>query len=77
MQAIAADFGVTYQTVNYHAKKLPGPIRYKRIRPQVDDAEVLRLYGIHMNKGTVAGELGIPLKAISKALARMEWKAAA
>jgi hypothetical protein len=74
---IAAAFGVTHQTVAYHASKLPPSVQFKPVRPQVDEAEVLRLYGIHMNQSVVAGELGVPLKAVSRALARMEWKAAA
>ncbi|WP_262027127.1 hypothetical protein [Microvirga sp. Mcv34] len=73
---IADDFGVTLQTVAYHAKKLPPSIRFKASQ-QLDDAEVLRLYGVHMSLKLVAQELGVSSPAVSKALARMEWKAAA
>ncbi|KFG68688.1 hypothetical protein [Microvirga sp. BSC39] len=77
LEQIGNDFGVSYQAVCYHAKRLPPSIKFKPARRQVDEGEVLRLYGIHMNQGTVAEILGIPTRTISNMIARMEWKAAA
>lgn len=76
LEQIAADFGVSAQTVGYHAKKLPPEIKFKPVSKEIDEAEVLRLYGIHMNQTIVARELGIPGRTISHILARMEKAAA-
>jgi predicted DNA-binding protein (UPF0251 family) len=77
LEQIGDAFGISYQAVCYHKRKMPPPVRFKPVPRQVDEAEVLRLYGIHMNQGTVAEILGVPSRTISRTIARMEWKAAA
>ncbi|MBB3020679.1 DNA-binding XRE family transcriptional regulator [Microvirga lupini] len=72
LSAIAQDYGVSHATIAYHEKKLPPAIRFKPVPRQVDEAEVLRLYGIHMHQGTVAQILGVPSRTISRTIARLE-----
>lgn len=75
LEQIAADFGVSPQTIRYHEKKLPPPIRYKPV--PLDEDEVLRLYGIHMSQAAVGRVLGVSEDRVSRILARAEQRAAA
>jgi predicted DNA-binding protein (UPF0251 family) len=77
LTAIADDYGVSHATIAYHEKKLPPLIRFKPVRVEVDEAEVLRLYGIHMSVSAVARDMGVTHQTVARALSRMEWKAAA
>lgn len=77
LTAIADDYGVSHATIAYHEKKLPPAIRFKPVPRQIDEAEVLRLYGIHMHQGIVGRELGIPTRTIGNILARLEGTEAA
>ena len=72
LEQIAADYGVSHQAIAYQAKRLPPAVRCKPPRRQIDEAEVLRLYGIHMHQGTVAEILGIPTRTLSRVIARLE-----
>ncbi len=71
-RAMATRFGVSQNAISYQATKIKPRFRYKPQKRKVDDAEVLRLYGLTMSPTAVARELGVTPDTIHRTLKRLE-----
>jgi DNA-binding CsgD family transcriptional regulator len=79
IRELAEKFGVSHRAVHYHVYDIPVDARReKRVRPpKFDRDEILLMVGQGYSQSQIARHFKASPSTINKALARMEWKAAA
>jgi hypothetical protein len=79
IRELADKFDVSHRAVHYHVYDIPVDARReKRVRPpKFDRDEILILLGQGYSQSAIARHFKASPSTINKALARMEWKAAA